>query len=142
MILKPKESTAGTSLISVGVVSLITFFTIMLLTSFAMLIIMGARSDLLLSEKTSASISGYYEANNIAEEKLAEIHTIYLNSDENTLEDMINDAGFTAVFEDDLPMQVQYSVEIDEDKYLQVQIELPQNPNDEIKRLKWQSVNY
>ncbi len=142
MILKPKESTAGTSLVSVGVVSLITFFTIMLLTSFAMLIIMGARSDLLLSEKTSASISGYYEANNIAEEKLAEIHTIYLNSDENTLEDMINNAGFNAVIEDDLPMQVEYSVEIDEDKYLQVQIELPLNPNDEIKRLKWQSVNY
>ncbi len=106
------------SVISTGIVSLITFFTILILTSFTVLITASALNDRQLSDKTAESIKAYYEADAQAQEMLMELHTAYKNG-----LDIVTQSD-TFRYRPDITGNgtvIEYEVPIDDNKILEVQ---------------------
>ena len=62
---------SGISLPAVGISSLIVIFAVLCLTVFALLSISTARSQQRLADSMKAAVTGYYQADNAAEEILA-----------------------------------------------------------------------
>ncbi len=131
------------SAISIGVISLITFFTILLLTSFSILILSGANTDSNLARRTADSVTQYYAADSKAEMRLQQLHEIYLETPENDLQDALTAAGFTPEISDTYDgLLVHYDEPISEQKMLSVTIGLPSNGDSAPQRLSWQTVTF
>ncbi len=70
---------AQSSVVSIGVVSLITVFAVLLLASFSLLILSSSRQDKELSLRTAQTVTDYYIADATAEETIAKVDAIRLN---------------------------------------------------------------
>ncbi len=161
------NSVAGRSPISIGIISLITVFSVVMLTSFAVLIITGAQTDSRLADLAAESVTEYYIADAIAEENRQKVYEIWQSSDAQTLETSLTAAGFeiitdepeeeatpqdaeteqpsdeleqaTAEETEQSPLIVGYSVPINDIKNLVVQLELPTDKQDSMKKLSWKA---
>ncbi len=127
------------SVISIGIVSLLTIFVILLLTSFSLLIFSGASTDSRLSLRAQNATTNFYEADAKAEELLMQLHTIYLSESENTLQSAFESEGFAAQKSDENGVEVFFELPCGEDKIFTAHIFFPYNKNEEIKRIKWQT---
>ncbi len=128
----------GRSPISIGIVSLITVFCIVMLTSFAVLIITGARTDSGLSDLAADSVTEYYVADAIAEERFMQIYNLRAATAYDELPGVLTDSGYTVAQEDDR-LIVGYSVPINDIKILNVELGIPPDTSDAISRLVWQA---
>ncbi len=84
-----KETRTSNVSVGMGGTLITTIFVVLCLTIFATLSFTTAYSDLKLAKKTEEMTCDYYAVHGIAEEKLAQIYNILLNSNKNTY--MIND---------------------------------------------------
>ncbi len=141
------------SVITIGLASLITFFTMLLLTSFSTLIVSSARNDLELSKKTAQSVEVYYQADYLAEHKLSELansRTLFFESEmseQNTdqplsygLSKMIDDHGFSVTDITNDGVVVVYDISINDDKILAVEIFVPSDITKPLVRHSWQAI--
>ncbi len=137
------------SVVTIGLASLITFFTMLLLTSFSTLIVSSARSDLNLSNKTAVSISNYYDADYLAEKTLQEISELraeYLEDETNeefnseSFEAFYRQNGYAVSSNQDNPQAVvvEFETEIDNKKIILATIEVPHDISKPLVRLSWQ----
>ncbi len=126
--------------IATGIVSLIMFFTVLVLTSFSFLILSGANSDSLLSERTAESVSDYYSADSTAENMLAALHTLYKESPPEERDQIISNAGYTVLSENYEGTVYSYIVPITDKKELQIKIGISDSAPYPIERLAWQTV--
>ncbi len=129
------------SAISIGIISLITFFTVLLLTSFSVLILSSAQTDSELSVRTADSVTQYYAADSRAEQRLQQLYTIFLNTPQTDLESALTEAGFTPeVSETYDGLLVHYDEPISGQKMLSITIGLPSEEGASFERLSWQAV--
>ncbi len=128
------------SAISIGVISLITFFTVLLLTSFSILILSGANSDANLATRTADSVTEYYAADSRAEVRLQELHRLYLDTPQAELVTVLTEAGFSPEESPDYDgLLVHYEESINEQKILSVTIGLSNDGEPDLQRLRWQA---
>ncbi len=139
---KQKQS----SVISTGVTSLITVFAVLLLASFSLLILSNSRSDSELSARTATAVTDYYVADSAAEQIIADLDLVRRSITEPDIEqlsDAINKLGYTISSYEDYAnydgLVVSFTINIDENKNLNVDVGLPLNLNEKIERLKWQT---
>ncbi len=128
------------SVISIGIVSLLTIFVILLLTSFSLLIFSGAQTDSKLSLRAKESTLSFYEADALAEQTLMQLHEIYLSESEQTLKSAFESEGFTVSGADENGVSVYFELPYGIDKVFIAEIFFPFNNEEDIKRLKWQSL--
>ncbi len=135
------------SVVTIGLASLITFFTMLLLTSFSTLIVSSARSDLNLSNKSAAAISNYYSADYLAEKTLQDISELrdeYLQDqptdefDSKSFEAFYKQNGYTVSNSQDDAFVVEFETEIDTKKVISAAIEVPFDISKPLVRLSWQ----
>ncbi len=135
------------SVVTIGLASLITFFTMLLLTSFSTLIVSSARSDLNLSNKTAVSISNYYDADYLAEktvQDISELRAGYLQAetfdefDPKSFETFYKQNGYTVSNSQDDAIVVEFKIEIDNKKIINAAIEVPFDISKPLVRLSWQ----
>ncbi len=135
-----KGAARSQSAISIGVISLITFFTVLLLTAFSILILSGANTDSNLANRTADSVTQYYRADSRAEERLQELHTIYLQTPQQDLQTVLTQAGFTPEESEEYNgLLVHYEESINDQKILSVTIGLPSNEQLSLQRIEWQT---
>ncbi|MGB4438967.1 MAG: hypothetical protein WBJ13_07025 [Sedimentibacter sp.] len=84
-----KKTKSSNVSVGMGGTLIITIFVVLCLTIFATLSFTTAYSDLKLAKKTEEMTYDYYAVHGMAEEKLAEVYNVLLNSNENL--NMIND---------------------------------------------------
>ncbi len=126
---------------SLGVTSLITFFTILVLVSFSLLVTSTARNDAQLSDRASASVTEYYAADVIAEEKLMQLHTLLISTQSEDLASVLSENSFNVVQDDDYNgMVIEYTISINDKKDLKVKIGFNVNQPEIIERLSWQTI--
>ncbi len=128
----------GRSPISIGIVSLITVFSVVMLTSFAVLIITGARTDTHLAGLAADSVSDFYVADGIAEEKRAEIYEIWQGTTPEDLPAALTSLGHE-VAQTEEGVTVAYSVVINDAKTLNVSLELPMDTSESMSKLSWKA---
>ncbi len=139
---KKKQS----SVISTGVVSLITVFAVLLLASFSLLILSNSRTDSRLSTQTSQAVTNYYIADATAEETIAHLDTLRQSSSDDfeQLGNTLEQNGYTLVTTDGYSsyngIVVTFAITIDEHKTLNVDVGLPQDKGKSIERLRWQTI--
>ncbi len=129
------------SAVSVGIVSLITFFTILLLTSFSILILSSARTDQRLTQMTADAIVKQYEGDAQAEQLLFELYEICEITPYEDLEDALFNTSYIVVEDDSFDGKiVEYKSFVDENKYYYVKIGVPEDMSEGLSRLSWQLV--
>ena len=121
---------------SMGVSSIIAILVILVLVVFAALSITTSTADLRLSQKTSDSIKAYYEADAVAEDKMAEIDAL-LKMD-SSWQAEAQKAGFAVSMGEHGETLVSYTVPVDE--YRNLDVELLVSGNGKLSRLVWQTV--
>ncbi len=124
---------------TVGITSLITFFTILILASFSLLIVSTATNDAQLSQNTSKSVSEYYIADSLAEEKLALLDSIYktYKNQEDFIENLNENGFYLTQDTQGYDIVIEYSIQINPAKILQVEIGFI---NDSFEKLSWQTI--
>ncbi len=127
------------SIISIGIISLLTIFVILLLTSFSLLIFSGAGTDYELSQKAADATTAYYAADALAEEKLMEIHDLWLSSEGDDLKTALQNDDYTVSETENSGHLVYFELDVNDDKKLIVELYLPFDKEENIKRTKWQS---
>jgi len=128
-----KKGSFGTTM---GVTSIIAILVILVLIVFSALSITTSRADLNLAEKTALVSSEYYEADGIAEEKLAEVAVTIKSY--NDWEDSLVSKGYEIIKDGDKPI-VAYEVKINEKKSLFVELAVISTGNNfELTRQLWQ----
>jgi len=127
-----KKASFGTSM---GVSSIIAILVILVLVVFSALSITTSKADLRLSQKTSASVKAYYEADAAAEDKFAEISAIFGQGSD--WEKKLAAEG-CAVSQTASGTVIAYTVPIDENRNLN--IELTADSNRKLTRTLWQVV--
>ncbi len=135
------------SVISLGVVSLVTVFAILLLTSFSILILSNSTSDSYLSQKTSKSVSDYYAAESSAEIVIANIDKIRQTNTFNDLfelKTLIENEGYKISseiqFEDYNGVVVEFEQTVDDNKYIKIAVGFGIDKNEDVDRFIWQTV--
>ena len=84
----------ATAAIGLGVTSLLTVMAVILLTSFALLSVLSANSDMLMSEKAAQAVKEYYAADCQAETWWMQLKQTIDNGDESPIDVKLNQAGF------------------------------------------------
>ncbi len=132
-------STKSKPVISTGIVSLISFFSILLLATLTVLMLSSARADSTLSDKAAVAVTEYYLADSMAEQTLADIQVLRLQGGD--LASALTQNGFTlleSTSKDQLLLS--YTIPINDQKQLYVEIGVPIDQNEAIQRLRWQTV--
>ncbi len=129
------------SAISTGMVSLITFFTILLLASFSVLIITSTQNESELAMRATNTVTTYYQADGYAEEKVMEVDSLFKETEFDFIntEEALLQTGFPYIVSQDAEqgtMIVQYSIEVDDNRILEVELNL--FSTGEIERVRWQ----
>ncbi len=127
--------------VSIGMISLITFFTVLLLASFSILIVSSAQTDERLTQMTADAITAQYSADALAEQKLMELYKICESTDFDNLNAKLASSNFTVLSQENENIIVEYSIPIDDNKYFYVKISIPKDTDDGLKRLNWQLVS-
>jgi hypothetical protein len=132
-----KAKKRNTVIIGLGGASLLTVMVVLMLTSFALLSLLSANSDLLLSEKAAKSVEDYYTADCQAETWWHDLNNAIENSDGRPIDDKLVQAGFQFEFYngvyivgDNFPMR--------EKKKLIVSASVSESG--QVKILQWQSM--
>ncbi len=126
---------------SLGITSLITFFTVLVLVSFSLLVTTTARNDAELSTRAANSVTEYYEADAIAEQKLAELHNLLINTPAESIEQILNQSFFNILQMDESgDMIIEYEVPVNDIKILKVKIGVNLNELDTLHRVSWQTI--
>ncbi len=124
--------------INPGILSLITFFTVLLLTVFAVLVVSSARSDMNLTQKAADSVTQHYAADNLAEEKLAQLYNIWQENSGDDLYAELEANKFTVLEgESEEGITVEYAVPIVGERNLYAKILI--NEDGTLKRLEWRT---
>ena len=116
---KAKKRSFGTTM---GVTSIIAILVILILIVFAALSITTSNADLNLSKKTAVATKAYYEADTNAEKILADIHEKVSNSDDWVSAIYVQSVYQATIEPADGGQSVKYSVTIDENKDLHVEL--------------------
>ncbi len=133
-------NTSGKSVVSIGIVSLITFFTVLLLVTFSVLIIVGARSDAQLSKQAAAAVTNYYIADGKAEQRLEMIHNTYLEEQATgDLTPALKAIGVNVVETTAEGVVVDYTISIDTNRELYCKIFIPADAPENMVRQNWQT---
>ncbi len=126
---------------SLGITSLITFFTILILVSFSLLVTTTARNDSQLSIRAADSVTEYYAADYLAEEKLMQLHNLVLQTPNENLIKVLEDNGYTVSQPSSSnEILVEYSVVVNDKKDLLVEIMIDLNHVGSLNRVSWQTV--
>ncbi len=126
---------------SLGITSLITFFTVLVLVSFSLLVTTTARNDTELSNRAADSVTQYYAADLLAEEKLAELHNLILSNSAEDIEEVLAMNEFNVVEVNEIDeIIVEYTVPVNDIKVLQVKIGVNLNQPDILTRYSWQTI--
>ncbi len=126
---------------SLGITSLITFFTILILVSFSLLVTTTSQNDAQLSDRAAGSVTEYYKADYLAEEKLMELHNIVLETVPENLIGVLEDSNFEIIEEfSDNEIQIGYKIPVNDKKELQVIIGINLNQPETLNRLSWQTI--
>ena len=127
-----KKLSFGTSM---GVSSIIAILVILLLVVFSILALTTARADLLLSQKSSDSISAYYDADSLAEDMMAEVAAL-ISRGANWQANLEKDVYSLSYAEGGV--FISYTVPIDE--YRNLLVELFADADGKLARTLWQVV--
>jgi hypothetical protein len=122
----------------IGVTSLLTVMAVLLLTSFAVLSLLSAKSDLLLSGKAAQAVSSYYEADGEAEDWWMELNELLQSPAAGGLQERLKAAGYSAEAAAGGALIVRSSFAMGENKNLEVTVSVAAGGEAEI--LGWQSV--
>jgi len=138
-----KKASFGTTM---GVSSIIAILVILVLVVFSALSITTSKADLGLSQKTSNGVIAYYEADSLAEDKVAEVAKAI--KDGNDWQSKLPKDVFTITAEKDIEEMstgltgagtlIEYTVPIDDNRNLNVRLRA--NDSGEITRELWQVV--
>ncbi len=135
------------SVISLGIVSLVTVFAVLLLTSFSILILSNSSQDNNLSQKTAQAITDYYSADSSAEVIISEVDMIRQSNnfaDKQQLSDAISSEGYNIYngteYENYNGAVILIEQPIDENKYLSVIVGFGIDKNTVVERFVWQTV--
>ncbi|MEG1869873.1 MAG: hypothetical protein RR205_03380 [Oscillospiraceae bacterium] len=127
--------------INTGTTPILVIFVLLCLTTFATLSMVSANADLKLTSRASAASAAYYTADATAQEKLSEIDTILMNTPTTKPKDEYF-ALCTSVLKT-LPgisvpngkeITVNYQIPIDENRVLEVSLEILYPPQANGKR--------
>jgi hypothetical protein len=131
-----KAKKAGSAM-GIGVTSLLTIMAVLLLTSFAVLSLLSAKSDLLLSNKAADAIAAYYAADGEAEEWWMELCEFLGSAPGDGLQARLEAAGYTVeAAENGLVVRAGFAM--GERKNLEVAVSIAENGEAAI--IGWQSV--
>ena len=137
MITKNGVKKRTSAAIGIGVTTLLTVMAVMLLLSFAMLSLLSAHSDSILSEKAAQAIKDYYIADCQAEMWWMKLNQTVKNTDETLVSERLSAGGFEAEF-----LEGNYIVRnaffMGDNKNLLVCAEISESG--EIRILLWQSM--
>ena len=89
---------SASAAIGLGVSSLLTVMAVLLLTSFALLSLLSANSDLLMSQKAAQAVKEYYAADCQAETWMMHLKQTITNTDEIPVDVKLHQAGFQAEY--------------------------------------------
>ena len=112
-----KKASFGTTM---GVSSIIAILVILVLVVFSALAITTSKADLRLSQKTSDGVKAYYEADSVAEDRMAEVAAVASSGSGNWAQEL-SGAGYT-VSPADGGTLIEYTVPIDDNRNLNVRL--------------------
>lgn len=122
----------------IGGTSLLMSFILLCLTIFACISFMSANRDYKLSQKTAESLTQYYDADNKAEEILAEIDSSLKNNETiEKIENNLKDYNIK-ITKDGNIINISYSVAIKDEMELYVAVRFA---NSKVEILGWKVVN-
>ncbi len=141
--------------INIGSSLLMVIFLILCLVTFATLSLTSARSDYSFSERAAKRRTQYYQACNTAEDVLAQIDEILINTIDSTnhSQNWMNDLDFTKIdgkefleagLDIDLDIKnasLSYQIPVNEKQALEVKLALTDNSSEYYQIEKWQLVN-
>ncbi len=104
-----------------GTLSLLVVMVILVLASFAVLSLVSASNDHQLSSKNARNIIDYYDADAVAEDKLAGIMKTILNHDD--WQEKLREQGYD-VEQTQTGVNIYYSAYISDDKEIKVRIDV------------------
>ena len=121
---------------SMGVSSIIAILVILVLVVFSALSITTSKADLTLSQKTSASVKAYYEADATAEDIVAEIAAMAAKN--GAWQSEARNAGLDVSADKSGGTLVSYTIPVDEFRNLSVVILV--SPDGKLSREVWHTV--
>jgi hypothetical protein len=121
-----------------GVSSVIAILVILVLVVFAALSITTSKADLVLSQKTADGVQAFYAADCTAEEMYAQVADAAKYSGEGWQAAL--DEDYTLSAGEDGGTLVTYSVDIDENRALDVALWVSDGPDFAVERRLWQVV--
>lgn len=133
--------------INIGTSLMLVIFLVLCMVIFAALSFSSALRDHNNSIKTAERTTLYYEANNLAEEKLAEIDAVLQNSktrhlSSHELMQTLQDIGQISLSSSDSSDQLtlKYAIAIDEDEILQVVLQITPDQAKTYSIQTWQQI--
>lgn len=140
--------------VNIGSSLLMVIFLILCLVTFATLSLTSARSDYSFSERAAERRTQYYQACNTAEDVLAQIDEILVNTvTSNHSPNWMNELDFTQIdgkefleagLDIDLDIEsasLSYQIPVNEKQALEVRLALTDNSSEYYQIEKWQLVN-
>lgn len=141
--------------VNIGSSLLMVIFLILCLVTFATLSLTSARSDYSFSERVAERRTQYYQACNTAEDVLAQIDEILVNTvnSSNHSQNWMNELDFTQIdgkefleagLDIDLDIKsasLSYQIPVNEKQALEVRLALTDNSSEYYQIEKWQLVN-
>lgn len=137
-----EEKSRTTTSLGIGTTSILMVFVILILVTFSILSLSGAKTDQKLGNMTLKRTQDYYEAENQAEKKLAEIdQKLYFAKGQMDFVNTLSDIDGIIILEE--KKQVSYKEIMSDKQYLDVLIQLQWNDGKQIyqyKKIRWQTV--
>ncbi len=137
-----KEKGRTTTSLGIGTTSILMVFVILILVTFSILSLSGAKTDQKLGDMTLKRMRDYYQAEDQAEKKLAQIdQKLFLAKGQSNFVNTLSDIDGIEIVEEE--RLICYKEIMSDKQYLDIVIQLKWNAKKQIyqyNKIKWQTV--
>ena len=136
-----KEKGRTTTSLGIGTTSILMVFVILILVTFSILSLSGAKTDQKLGDMTLKRMRDYYQAEDQAEKKLAQIdQKLFLAKGQSNFVNTLSDIDGIEIVEEE--RLICYKEIMSDKQYLDIVIQLKWNAKEQIyqyNKIKWQT---
>ena len=137
-----KEKAKTTTSLGIGTTSILMVFVILILVTFSILSLSGAKTDQKLGDMALKRMRDYYQAEDQAEKKLAQIdQKLFLAKGQSNFVNTLSDIDGIEIVEEE--RLICYKEIMSDKQYLDIVIQLKWNAKEQIyqyNKIKWQTV--